>query len=230
MDKSIYDDTKLPIFFRECKSNPKTPYLIIALTSHGAAGRWYEFYKVLDIYDKTHQLFMSSIKDKYYLTDIGSGWNEQKITELIKEIIELYNIKKIITLGNSAGGTGSIVWGYRCAEFIRTSMIAGAPFNSIKGLNWNLVKDIISIQNPPYKDNFCIYVDENHEPDFNNVQPLLKYINHVHVPNAQHNISKTLYLSGKLFEILNVEIKDDSNNPKIIDTIWNYNTIKFEVR
>lgn len=204
-------EEKIPIFFRECQSNKNSKTLIIGITSHGSSGKWFDYYKVLNNYNKAHQLFLSSDLDKYYIKNISANFSISKVLNIIKQIIDEYNITKVITLGNSSGGTGAIVYGFYCSTFIKTSIIAGAPFNTVGGHSWNLSRDICSQIKPIYKDRFFILVDFDFKLDFDNIQPLKNYLMLMNVPNCKHNVMKHFYLSGQLFKLLDQEINPEDN-------------------
>lgn len=205
--EEVFEPT-IPIYFRECRSNKYAKSLIIAFTSHGNHGKKYDLYKVLDSYNKAHQLFLSTTMNGFYFEGMSSTITESKTIEIIKELVEKYKIQNVITIGNSAGGVGAIIYGFKTAQFVKTSIVACA-------VRYNPMSHVLKYctGETPFKNHFDIYVDFNFKLDYDAAKQLQPYLDLKHCEGTQHNVLKTLYLKNRLFHILDDEIHlDDRPN------------------
>lgn len=224
-------DYSIPAYFYESEFNPTAETLIVALTSHGGCGIHFEFVKPLKMYDKAHVLFLSSQYHNSWYIDGGLspkyptyGDVEQHILD---PIIQGLGIKKLITLGEGAAGTGAIFYGWQMANKVDTSIITFAPYNRIPAANWDLVTDVINTQpNPAKLQSFYIYADDTYSPETDRVGALYgvswaagsKRVTSVNVEGAQH-LAKAAFVNGRLYQYLDAELSVNDQKERVYEAI-----------
>lgn len=218
-----------PFYFHKCTLNPVSTSLLIGLTSHGASGIEYEFCQAFEQYNKAHYLCLSSLNRNGYYIDGGLSNDYSSlssVTQVIKDIISAYSITNLVLVGEGSAGTGAIFYGWDLAKNYTTSILAFAPYNNLPTANWNLNKDICSLDpSPGFKKNFKILADP--DPKFNNetirFAGLSTYFDIVDSEGGQH-LAKSSYLRGDLFKLFDDEIaitdKIDVDYGQLTQKIW----------
>lgn len=205
-------DLSIPAYFWECSENPAAETLIIALTSHGGCGIHFEFFKPLQQYAKAHVLFLSSVYHNSWYIDGGLSEKYPSLVDVMQNIINPIiadrGITKVITLGEGAGGTGAILYGWEIALNTPTSIIAFAPYNHTSAANWNVHRDIcVPVPSDGLKKgSFKIYYDPSHTAETDRCSPLFPDMDEViQIEGAQH-LAKSAYARGDLFRYLDAEL------------------------
>jgi|SRR6056297_250411 len=200
IDSEIFIN-KPPVYLKKADSSD---ILFIAFTSEGSQGKSFDFYKFFNSHELNvfHQLFVSTCTGSWYGPfDKGIYKSEDSSLEILKQIIYILNVRKVLCIGSSKGGTGAIKYGSYLSELIDTYICAFCPKVFVGQHKTKGIRHYFNNEKK-YLKKFDIFVDFNFPIDNIHIKDL-KTIADIHnVSGAQHNVAKVLRKNGRLKQII----------------------------